>query len=221
MIAGGCCNSVIGSAELAPARDTEVMAKARPIPGLSAQMRYSDAATATIAVRSEELFDHAAGVLDVTNIEAVHAMRVATRRLRSVLEFYEPCLDRDQLKPILKQVCDLADVLGQRRDPDVEIQALQGFAAAATDGERPGIERFIARTSEQQQQANAELAEMLARIESDDLRGALAALIAPTAPPTPPSLSAAEQPNEPGATTPPELPEDQSTTAKSGWLRRR
>ena len=86
----------------------------------------------TIEVRAAELFDHAAGVLDVSNIEAVHAMRVATRRLRSVLEFYEPCLDRDKLKPVLRQVCDLADALGQRRDPDVELEALAQFAAAAT-----------------------------------------------------------------------------------------
>ncbi|MBJ7342591.1 MAG: CHAD domain-containing protein, partial [Solirubrobacteraceae bacterium] len=46
-------------------------------------------------------------MLDVTQIEAVHAMRVATRRLRSVLEFYEPCLEGDQLDPILDEVCEL------------------------------------------------------------------------------------------------------------------
>ena len=188
------------------------MAKARPIPGLTAQMRYSDAAAATIAVRSDELFEHAAGVLDVTQIEAVHAMRVATRRLRSVLEFYEPCLDRDQLAPILDQVCDLADALGQRRDPDVELEALAGFAAAASEIERPGIERFINRTSEQQQQANAELSLMIERIEADDLRGKLSALIAPPAP---------DPVDEPTGVTP-EVPVDaEQQQAKSGWLRRR
>jgi len=189
------------------------MAKALPIPGLTGQMRYSEAATATIAVRSEELFDHAAGVLDVTQIEAVHAMRVATRRLRSVLEFYEPCLDREQLEPILTQICELADVLGQRRDPDVELEALAGFAAAASEAERPGIERFIDRTSEQQQQANAELAQMLEQIKADDLRGRLAALIAPaptTVPADAPAVGAPAAPD--GAEDPP---------AKSGWLRRR
>ena len=195
------------------------MAKARPIPGLSAEMRYSDAATATIAVRSDELFEHAAGVLDVTQIEAVHAMRVATRRLRSVLEFYEPCLDGDQLAPILDEVCELADVLGQRRDPDVELEALSGFAAAASEAERPGIERFIDRTGEQQQQANAELAQMLEKIESDDLRGRLAALIAP--PPAPPVGVDPEQPDEPADDGAPVPSEGAIPPAKSGWLRRR
>ena len=189
------------------------MAKARPIPGLSGQMRYSDAATATIAVRSDELFEHAAGVLDVTNIDAVHAMRVATRRLRSVLEFYEPCLDQQQLEPILTQICGLADVLGQRRDPDVELEALAGFAAAASEAERPGIERFIDRTSEQQQQANAELAQMLEQIEANDLRGRLAALVAP---------APAANPAEDAAAVAPAVPADtDDPPAKSGWLRRR
>ena len=195
------------------------MAKARPIPGLSAEMRYSDAATATIAVRSDELFEHAAGVLDVTQIEAVHAMRVATRRLRSVLEFYEPCLEGDQLDPILDEVCELADVLGQRRDPDVELEALSGFAAAASEAERPGIERFIDRTSEQQQQANAELAQMLEKIESDDLRGRLAALIEP--PPAPPVGVDPEQPDAPADNGAPAPSEDAVPPAQSGWLRRR
>jgi CHAD domain-containing protein len=203
------------------------MAKARPIPGLSGEMRYSDAATATIAVRSDELFEHAAGVLDVTQIEAVHAMRVATRRLRSVLEFYEPCLDHEQLEPILDQVCDLADVLGQRRDPDVELEALASFAAAASVAERPGIERFIDRTSEQQQQANAELAQMLEQIEADDLRGRLAALIAPP-PVVEPVAEPAAAPGEEqsasaagGEQPVPSAVEAAAPPAKSGWLRRR
>jgi CHAD domain-containing protein len=218
MIAGRCCNSVIDSAERRKCRDTDVMAKARPIPGLTGEMRYSDAATATIAVRSDELFDHAAGVLDVTNIEAVHAMRVATRRLRSVLEFYEPCLESEQLEPILEQVCELADVLGQRRDPDVELEALAGFAAAASDAERPGIERFIDRTSEQQQQANAELAQMLEQIEADDLRGRLAALIAPS-----PVVEPVAEPEAAAEGEPPTPPaaDAGAPPAKSGWLRRR
>ena len=194
------------------------MAKARPIPGLSGQMRYSDAATATIAVRSDELFDHAAGVLDVTNIDAVHAMRVATRRLRSVLEFYEPCLDSEQLEPILDQICELADVLGQRRDPDVELEALAGFAAAASDAERSGIERFIDRTSEQQQQANAELAQMLGQIEADDLRGRLTALIAPppvVEPVAEPAAAAGDEQLTASAV------DAAAPPAKSGWLRRK
>ena len=72
--------------------------------------------------------------------------------------------------------------------------------------------RFIDRTSEQQQQANAELSLMIERIEADDLRGKLSALIAPPAP---------DPVDEPTGVTP-EVPVDaEQQPAKSGWLRRR
>ena len=38
----------------------------------------------------QELFEQAEGVLDTSDIERVHDMRVATRRLRAVLEIFAP-----------------------------------------------------------------------------------------------------------------------------------
>src|SRR5918911_4916701 len=95
------------------------MAKAREIPGLHADMSFAEAAAATVAVRAEELFEHSAGVLDTSDIERVHDMRVASRRLRAVLEIYAPCFPAADFKPLLAEVKALADALGERRDPDV------------------------------------------------------------------------------------------------------
>src|SRR3954452_789776 len=100
------------------------MAKARDIPGLHATMPFAEAAAATVAVRAEELFEHADGVLDTSDIERVHDMRVATRRLRAVLEIYAPCFPKDRFRPLLKEVKALADALGARRDPDVLLDRL-------------------------------------------------------------------------------------------------
>ncbi len=157
------------------------MAKARPIPGLSADISYAHAAALTIEVRSEELFAHSEGVLDTQDITRLHAMRVATRRLRAVLEFYAPCLPKDQLRPALKEVRRLADALGARRDPDVELQALTQFAAAVGPQDRPGVERFIEGTRRQQGEANADLAVALEAMVADDLRGRLEELAAAAA----------------------------------------
>src|ERR1700751_5681039 len=93
------------------------MAKAREIPGLDARMPFAEAAAATVAVRAEELFEHAENVPEMTDIERVHDMRVASRRLRAVLEIYAPCFAREQFKPLLREVKDLADALGARRPP--------------------------------------------------------------------------------------------------------
>jgi CHAD domain-containing protein len=146
------------------------MAKARDIPGLDWSMSYGDAAARTVAVRAQEVYDHAAGVLDTEDIERVHAMRVATRRLRAVLEIYEPCFPREELRPVLREVRALADALGERRDPDVELQALGQFAASVGPDERAGVELFIARTRAEQADGNMRLREALEDADRAGLR---------------------------------------------------
>ena len=149
------------------------MAKAREIPGLHGSMTFGEAAARTVAVRAAEVYEHSAGVLDTDDIERVHAMRVATRRLRAVLEIYEPCFPRKALKPVLAEVKDLADALGERRDPDVELLALEQFAASVGPDERAGVERFIERTRAEQSDGNAHLAAALERAEEMNLRARL------------------------------------------------
>ena len=168
------------------------MAKARDIPGLEAHMSYREAAARTVAVRAEELFDHAAGVLDTSDIERVHDMRVASRRLRAVLEIYEPCFPRKQLRSVLADVKALADSLGERRDPDVQLAQLEEFASAVKPADRPGVEVFAERVQAEQGTANQMLRAALANLEETDLRGRLAALAASSAPPEHAALPAAE-----------------------------
>jgi CHAD domain-containing protein len=154
------------------------MAKARDIPGLTAELSYRDAAARTVSVRAEELFEHAAGVLDTSDIERVHDMRVASRRLRAVLEIYEPCFPRKPLRSALDAVKAVADALGERRDPDVQLAQLDEFASAVKPADRPGVEAFAERVRAEQGTANRTLATALAELEETDLRGRLAALVA-------------------------------------------
>ena len=154
------------------------MAKARDIDGLHANMPFAEAAAATVAVRAEELFEHSAGVLDTTDIERVHDMRVASRRLRAVLEIYAPCFPTAQYKPLLREVKDLADALGERRDPDVLLDRLATLEAALPKANTPGIEAFAAPVREEQERGNATLAAALEHAERTDLAGRLALLAA-------------------------------------------
>ena len=158
------------------------MAKAREIPGLEPDLSYREAAATTVSVRAQELFDHAEGVLDTSEIERVHDMRVATRRLRAVLEIYEPCFPRKALRDVLADVKALADALGERRDPDVHLAQLEEFAAAVKEADRPGIEVFADRVRAEQGAGNEALAALLAEIQERDLRGRLGALAASASP---------------------------------------
>jgi CHAD domain-containing protein len=133
------------------------VAKARPIPDLSEDDPYAVAAAKIVAVRSRELADHAAGVLDVSEIERVHDMRVATRRLRAALEVFEPCFPPKRFRAALREVKELADVLGERRDRDVTIAALEEFAAAMGQADRAGISSLAERLRDEQADANTAL----------------------------------------------------------------
>jgi len=153
------------------------MAKARDIPGLGPDLTYTEAAATTVAVRADELWEHAEGVLDITDIERVHDMRVATRRLRAVLEIYEPCFERSALRSVLRDVKRLADALGERRDPDVELAALESFERAVPEADAPGIEIFAQLVRCEQEAGNATLAQALADAEATDLGGRLTRLV--------------------------------------------
>jgi CHAD domain-containing protein len=133
------------------------MAKAREIPGLTTDLPYGEVAARVLEVRGAELIEHSEGVLDMGDIERVHAMRVATRRLRAAIEIFRPCFPKDEGKRTLCEVKALADALGERRDRDVAIDALEEFALAIAAPDRPGIRSLADRFRSEQAQANAEL----------------------------------------------------------------
>jgi len=137
---------------------------------------YALAAARVVRVRTGELFDHAAGVLDTSDIERVHDMRVATRRLRAVLEIFEPCFPRADYKTVLRDVKALADALGERRDPDVHVDAMEQFAKAVQVANRPGVAALVAALRERQAIANATLAAALEHAEQGGLRDRLLSL---------------------------------------------
>src|SRR3954468_2054371 len=179
------------------------MAKARDIDGLRASMPFAEAAAATVAVRAEELFEHSAGVLDMTDIERVHDMRVASRRLRAVLEIYAPCFPKAQFKPLLREVKDLADALGERRDPDVLLDRLATLEAALPKANAPGIEAFAAPVREEQQRGNETLAAALERAERTNLKGRLALLAASAVEPSDEEVPAGAEAAVAGLAPPP------------------
>ena len=153
------------------------MAKAREIDGLGAKTPFGQAAGRVVATRAGELFDHAAGVLDVDDIERVHDMRVATRRLRAVLEIFAPAFPKTAHRELLREVKALADALGERRDPDVQIESLRAYTGQAPPEDAAGVDELIARLREEQSGANARLAIALAEMERSDLRGRLEDLV--------------------------------------------
>jgi CHAD domain-containing protein len=151
------------------------MAKAAEIE-VSPGEPYAHAAAQIVRVRAAELFEQAEGVLDTSDIERVHDMRVASRRLRAVLEVFAPCFPKGPYRSVLRDVKRLADALGERRDPDVHLAAMEKLAATLPESLRPGVELLAERQRARQAAGNELLAPELEDMGRTDLRGRLEAL---------------------------------------------
>jgi CHAD domain-containing protein len=129
---------------------------------LDCEASFSEAAAKAVKVRAKEVFAHSKGVLDMDEVERVHDMRVATRRLRAALEICEPCFPRKRYRKALKKVKALADALGERRDADVEIALLKDLVDEAAEADRGALSMLIEETRDHQRRANEALAPYVA-----------------------------------------------------------
>ncbi len=152
------------------------MAVARKVE-LDCGASFSEAAAKAVKVRSKEVFEHSTGVLDLAEIERVHAMRVATRRLRASLEIFEPCFPRKRHRKALKKVKALADALGERRDADVEIALLEGLIDQAAEADRSALAELVEELRGRQREANEALAPFVASKRLKKLRRRLRKLV--------------------------------------------
>lgn len=78
---------------------------------------------AVLRGRLSEMCDLRAAALRWEDIEGVHRMRVASRRLRSALRDFDGFVGRDAVP--LRRLKEVADALGDVRDQDVAIDALE------------------------------------------------------------------------------------------------
>ena len=154
--------------------------KARKVKGLDPDGPLDANLRRIVAVRVAELHSFGKAVLDPSDVEALHDMREATRRLRAAMEIFEPCFPKKQFRGLLREVKVLADTLGARRDADVAIAAMDRVAAELPVADRAGVNHLLAELRAEQQQANEALAGLLGQIDSDRLHERLLALAAET-----------------------------------------
>ena len=144
---------------------------------LSAEQPFAAAAAEIIGERSEAVFAHRRKrVLDIADIEGVHEMRVATRRLRAALEVFGPCLHRKRGARALREVKALAEALGGRRDRDVQLALLEQLHGECDGAERRALELLAVELRGEQRDANASLANALAHAKRTRLHRRLARL---------------------------------------------
>ncbi|MDQ1328379.1 MAG: hypothetical protein QG641_1664 [Candidatus Poribacteria bacterium] len=104
--------------------------------------------------RLEALEQEIDGVCKADDIECIHRMRVASRRLRNTFAIFEECFKNT--KQWRRQIRSITRILGSARDLDVQIDFLQSFLNDLTEQRYiPGIKRLILRI--QQKRENLQL----------------------------------------------------------------
>ena len=76
---------------------------------------------------AEVMFDNAPGAMSEENIEFLHDMRVASRRLRETFQLFAMFYRPSRLKKTLAQVKQMTRILGLPREGDVNLTLLREF----------------------------------------------------------------------------------------------
>jgi len=100
------------------------MAKARPITGLDPQAPTGKNARIIAKIRLEELYSWESYVDNPYNIQELHNLRIAAKRLRYTFEVFEDVLPVAS-KDIVKELVQIQDELGVFHDTDVMIALLR------------------------------------------------------------------------------------------------
>lgn len=111
------------------------------------------------------------------DIEAVHKMRVASRRLRAALDAFESCADAKPFKKVNRQVKELADRLGAVRDTDVMISDLRAYQQGVSGEEQAGVQWLVDRLEGYHNQEKQALDAELQALDEDALRQQIDAII--------------------------------------------
>jgi CHAD domain-containing protein len=110
------------------------------------------------------------GVRQAEDRECVHRMRVASRRLRSVLPLFAFSLSRQTSVRWRKQVRRVTRALGAARDTDVQMAWVQQFLHdRASAEEQAGVERLLVRLEQQRQALQGPVVKALERFAARQL----------------------------------------------------
>ena len=120
-----------------PPEGTEITVRERPAepaprslpgrPGLEADDSMAQAACKTFYFHLQRMLYHEPGTRLGEDIEELHDMRVATRRMRAAFRVFGDYLDKDEMLPFVKGLRRTGRALGAVRDLDVFWEKTQSY----------------------------------------------------------------------------------------------
>lgn len=101
------------------------MAKAKKIPYLNPHADLKTCLKKILTTRFKEMLQFEAGTIEGSDIEQLHDMRVASRRIQAVMKVFRLAFPKKEFNKQYKVIRGLKDALGVVRHYDVFIDALE------------------------------------------------------------------------------------------------
>jgi exopolyphosphatase/pppGpp-phosphohydrolase len=138
---------------------------------------FAHAAREELPRRAEKFLDWRDDVLKNVDVEAVHKMRVASRRLRASMDAYEVVCKKKPFKRAYRTVKKAAGLLGAARDTDVLMQQVQALLENAPGEEQAGLRWLLERLESYRQECQDALELFLAQLDASALQDTLEACL--------------------------------------------
>ena len=138
-------------------------------PALDPNQSYESAMRDLIARRWAAVWAAVPAAVAGDDIEGVHDVRVASRRLRAAMDVAVACFPATWYAPLHRVAKEITGALGEVRDRDVMIESLTKARKKAAANERPGIDRLIARLEGERDAARTEMEHYLDTLLTGDV----------------------------------------------------
>ena len=138
---------------------------------------FEEAGRRMLRQRLQKFLEYPDEVLRHEDVEAVHRMRVASRRLRATLDAFESCCNPKPFRRVYRRITKAADALGAARDADVMLQHLQESLEQSSGEARSGAQWLLDHLQNFRQEKQRELEHFLAGLDRDWLEKQIEACI--------------------------------------------
>jgi CHAD domain-containing protein len=141
-------------------------------PKLDGDQSFGAAMAQLIGRRWEQVWSELDRIGQASDADAIHDIRVASRRLRAAMDVAADCFPPEWYSPLHRTAKAITAAFGEVRDRDVVLHALAKERAAASAEDYPALDRLIAQAERERKAARREMREFLAVLESSGARRA-------------------------------------------------
>ena len=135
------------------------------IADLTPEMPFGDAGRVIIYSRYLAMWRHREGTLSGDE-EALHDMRVGSRRLRAALDVFASAFHGARYRQVHQTTAQLTDELGQVRDHDVMLLGLQRYRKSVPKEERAGVDALTTTLVAEREIARRQLSRFFDELEA-------------------------------------------------------